>query len=196
MRQIDLYFDFMSPFAYLATHELARIAKRHDCKVNYKVIDLAKAKLAIGNNGPGNRDLPVKLRYLMTDLHRWADRYGVPLATVKNHNSHRLNLGTFFAIDHGEAERYVETAYRHTWGQAGAPDDEELQRAVAAELGWNPDEFVRYIHSPEAEERYGANNREAADKGVFGVPTIMIGDEMWWGNDRLQFVDEYLGTHQ
>lgn len=192
MRQIDLYFDFMSPFAYLAERELSRIARQYDCIVNYKVIDLAKAKLAVGNDGPSNRDLPIKLRYLMTDLGRWADKYGMPLNPVKNHNSHRLNLGTFYAIDQGQAERYVKTAYHHTWGQAGAPDNEALQRAVAKELGWNDDEFIRYIHSAEAEERYDANNREAADKGVFGVPTIMIGNQMWWGNDRLSFVEEYL----
>lgn len=194
MPNIDFYFDFMSPFAYLARHELARLAKKHQCQINYRVIDLVKAKLAIGNDGPSNRDLPVKLRYLMTDLQRWADRYGVPLNTVKNHNSHCLNLGTFYAIDHDQADQYVEVAYRHTWGSGGAPDDEALQRAVASELGWNEDEFIRFIGSEEAESRYEANNQSATAKGIFGVPTTVIDEQMWWGNDRLFFVDEYLSS--
>lgn len=194
MKQIDFYFDFLSPFAYLARHRLVQIAEKHGVSVAYKPIDLAKAKLAIGNNGPTNRELPVKLAYLMTDLQRWAERYDIPLQVVKNHNSRLLNIGTFFAKGGAEAGRYVEAAYRLTWGEGGAPDDEALHRRLAREMGWNETEFLAFLQSPEAATLYEESTQAAIAKHVFGVPMTMIGEDMWWGNDRLMFVDEYLAN--
>lgn len=191
-KNIEFYFDFLSPFAYLARHKLAEIADKYSCVVTYRAIDLDQAKKAIGNTGPSNRELPVKLGYLVKDLIRWAERYGIPLKPVQNHNSRLLNIGNHYADQRGRSEEYVESAYRHTWGEGGAPDDEALLRNVANELHWDPEDFLGYINSPEAEESYQATTREAIGKGVFGVPTVMIGDQMWWGNDRLLFVEEYL----
>jgi len=192
MESIDFYFDFLSPFAYLACHRLGQIAIKHQCVVNYIPIDLAAAKLAIGNTGPTNRELPVKLKYLIDDLGRWANRYGIPFQGAKNHNSRLLNLGTFFAQDRGEGAAYVADAYRRTWGEGGAPDDENLLRKIASEFGWNSSEFLDFIASPDASDRYEASTENAIRRGVFGVPTMMVGDCMWWGNDRLFMVDEYL----
>ncbi len=192
MVQIDFYFDFLSPFAYLARHRLAQLAQKHGVEVVYKPIDLAKVKLAIGNNGPTNRELPIKLAYLMKDLKRWADRYGIPLEVIKNHNSRPLNIGTFFAKNCGKADRYIEAAYRLTWGHGGAPDDENVHRKIAREMGWDEEEFLGFLQSPKAAELYEESTQAAIAKHVFGVPTMMIGDEMWWGNDRMMFVEEYL----
>lgn len=194
MKQIFFYFDFLSPFAYLARHRLVQIAEKNGADVVYRPVDLAKAKLAIGNNGPTNRDLPIKLAYLMNDLKRWADRYVIPFEVIKNHNSRLLNIGTFFAEDNGQAERYVEIAYRLTWGTGGAPDDDAMHRQLAKEMDWKEAEFLAFLQSPEAAKRYEASTQAAIAKHVFGVPTTMIGDEMWWGNDRMMFVDEYLSN--
>lgn len=192
MKEMDFYFDFLSPFAYLARYRLVQIAEKHGVSVVYKPIDLAKAKLAIGNNGPTNRAMPIKLAYLMTDLQRWADQYDVPFEVVKNHNSQLLNIGMFFARDGEQTARYVEIAFRLTWGAGGAPDDEALLRQLAREMGWNETEFLAFLQSPEAVERYEASTQEAVARHVFGVPMTVIGKEMWWGNDRLAFVDDYL----
>ncbi|NMY65593.1 2-hydroxychromene-2-carboxylate isomerase [Pseudomonas sp. WS 5018] len=194
MKHLDFYFDFLSPFAYLARHRLVQIAEKHGADIAYKPIDLARAKLAIGNNGPTNRELPIKLAYLTKDLERWADRYAMPLAVIKNHNSRLLNIGTFFAEDCGQAGRYVEIAYRLTWGEGGAPDDEALHRQLAREMDWREMEFLAFLQSPGAAERYEASTQAAIAKHVFGVPMTMIGEDMWWGNDRLMFVDEYLSS--
>lgn len=194
MKQIVFYFDFLSPFAYVARHRLVQIAEKNGADVAYRPIDLAKAKLAIGNNGPTNRELPIKLAYLMKDLKRWANRYGIPFEVIKNHNSRLLNIGTFFAEDNGQAGRYVEIAYRLTWGTGGAPDDGAMHRQLAREMDWKETEFLDFLQSPEAAERYEASTQAAIAKHVFGVPMTMIGEEMWWGNDRMMFVDEYLSS--
>jgi 2-hydroxychromene-2-carboxylate isomerase len=191
---IDFYFDFMSPFAYLAHSQLPALANKYDFRIAYHAIDLPAAKLAAGNTAPPNVSIPVKLRYLVTDMQRWARRYGVPLVFPKSLKSERLNVGLYFAADRGCAEDYVRAAWLPTWGQGGDMGDETLIAGVAQTMGWDADEFLRFTQSSKARERFEIDNREAHARGVFGAPTMMIGDEMWWGNDRLGFLEEHLAA--
>ena len=191
---IDFYFDFMSPFAYLAHTQLPALAARYGFRIAYHVFDLPAAKRAAGNTGPPNVSIPVKLRYLVTDMQRWARRYGVPLAFPKSLKSERLNLGLYFAADRGCMEDYVRAAWQPTWGQGGDMGDEALLSGVARSMGWDAAGFLGFTNSPEARERFEFDNRDAHARGVFGAPTMMIGDEMWWGNDRLGFLEEYLAA--
>ena len=69
---------------------------------------------------------------------------------------------------------------------------DDLMRAVAADMGWDADDYLAFTVSVQAEARYQAATKAAHERGVFGVPTMIIGEEMWWGNDRLDFVEEYL----
>lgn len=193
MKTIDFYFDFWSPFAYLASHRLAQIAENHHCDINYLPIDLKRAKRAAGNTGPANIDIPPKIRYLMKDLKRWADRYGLPFGQVpKGSNIHRINKGLFYAQDHHRAQAYVRESYNAVWGQGGDPNNDEVLKGVAEKLGWDGDEFLNYVSSPEADERYEKVFEKAVENGVFGVPIFIVDEQMWWGNDRLDFLDEYL----
>ena len=191
---LDFYFDFMSPFAYLAHTQLPALAARYGLRLEYHAIDLPAAKLAAGNTAPPNVSIPVKLRYLVTDMQRWAKRYDVPLAFPKTLKSERLNRGLYFAVDRRCAEDYVRAAWLPTWGQGGDMDDEALIRGVARAMGWDADEFLGFVESPDARERYALDNREAQARGVFGAPTMMLGDQMWWGNDRLGFLEEHLAA--
>lgn len=189
---IDFYFDFMSPFAYLARHRLAQCAGEYSCKINYRPVHLQRLKLAVGNDGPSNREMPIKLKYLVEDLKRWAAIYDVPFGFIGNVNTEKLNKGVFFAEQKGKAADYVKEAYRLTWGESGTPDDEGLLRGLAEILGWDGDEFMIFLDSAQANNAYEATNEEAIAKGVFGVPTMVIDDQMWWGNDRLFMVETYL----
>ena len=134
----------------------------------------------------------MKLRYLVTDMDRWARRYGVPLKFPVSLDSGLMNKGLYYAIDRAQAESYAGVAWRRCWGEGGDMGDPALLQEVAAELGWDAGEFLGFLHSEEAEARYDAGNRRAQELGVFGVPTIRIGDQMWWGNDRMDFLEEYL----
>ncbi|MGE3692091.1 MAG: 2-hydroxychromene-2-carboxylate isomerase [Novosphingobium sp.] len=193
MKQIDFYFDFWSPYAYLASGRLAEMAEKYGCAINYCPIDLTKAKLSAGNTGPPNLQIPPKIRYLMTDLKRWAALYGLPFGGVpKSKDTKRINIGALLAQDRGMARDYVREAYDATWGQGGDPNSDELLSALAAKLGWDAAEFLGYIGSPAAEERYEAIFEAAVQRGVFGVPIMIFGDEMWWGNDRLDFLEQFL----
>jgi 2-hydroxychromene-2-carboxylate isomerase len=189
---IDFYFDFLSPYSYLASHRMREVADRSGCKIAYHVVDLARVKLAIGNNGPTNRSLPIKLAYLEMDQQRWAARYGIPLKVIQNYNTRKLNIGCFFAERNGCLVNYVQMAFDLTWGRGQAPDDEQMLHSLADRMGWKTSEFLRYIDSEAGERAYNESTERAITRHVFGVPTITVDDQVWWGNDRVFMIEEYL----
>jgi 2-hydroxychromene-2-carboxylate isomerase len=189
---IDFYFDFLSPYAYLAHHQLLAIAARYGYQIDYRPIDLQRAKLAVGNTGPANREIPLKHRYLRQDLQRWATSYGLPFAPPSGYGSHRLNCGTFYALERGVAARYVGTAWHLVWGEGGAMNDDSLIASVALRMGWDAGEFAAFTASETAASRLHGMNQLALEHGVFGVPMMCVDNQMWWGNDRLHFLENYL----
>jgi 2-hydroxychromene-2-carboxylate isomerase len=194
MKTLDFYFDFMSPFAYLASTQLPRLVDRHGITLVLHPIDLVAARRAAGNTGPFNRDIPAKMKYLMADLQRWAQRYGVPFTMPKGLDTARLNRGVLWARTQGQAAetRYFHAAYAAVWGRSGDPADPELLRAAAREAGLSPEECLRGADADSIRQAYDKENREAQARGVFGVPIFIVDDQMYWGNDRLEFLEEYL----
>ncbi len=189
---IDFYFDFISPFSYLAHTQLPAIATKHGRAIAYHVVQLTEIKLGGGNTGPTTREMPLKYRYSGTDMQRWAARYGVAITRPSGYGPNNLNKGAFFAEDRGAMAEYVTKTWRRVWGEGGDMTDPALLRGVTDEMGWDWAEFLAAAESPETEARYQASTQAAHERGVFGVPTMMIGDEMWWGNDRLDFMEEFL----
>ena len=190
---IDFYFDFLSPFAYLAQHRLAQIAAEYGCNIAFHPVDLTATKAAAGNTGPGNRDMPVKLAYSRIDLARWAKAYGLPFGWVGNYASRRMNIGALYARERGQAGEYVRRAFHAGWAEGGRLDDDAVLGTLALSFGWNSEDFLAWIDAAPGEDAYGAETAAAIARGVFGVPTMVVDDQMWWGNDRLFMLAEYLG---
>jgi 2-hydroxychromene-2-carboxylate isomerase len=194
-KQIDFYFDFISPFAYLAHVKLPGLAKKYGAIIHYHPIDVMLAKLAAGNYGPSTRDIPSKAKYIRADRLRWAALYGVPMVPVLNGaRAPRLNAGTYYAIQQSRADAYVKAGFNQVWGLGMNVDDDATLTAVARELGWEPAAFLGYVNSPQAGSVYQEGQREAQKRGVFGSPIMLVDDQMYWGNDRLDFLETYLAT--
>jgi 2-hydroxychromene-2-carboxylate isomerase len=192
-RKIDFYFDFISPFSYLAYHRLPSLAARFGYALDYHVADLSELRRLAGNTGPRQTEQPLKLPYSRTDQKRWADRYGIPIKPpVGSHDSSWLNRGTFYALDRGQVRNYLDNAWSKMRRDGRDIVEEALRRDIAHDLGWAPDDFLAFTLSSQSRDRYQASTQEAHARGVFGVPTMMVGDEMWWGNDRLDFLEEFL----
>ncbi|MEW5420648.1 2-hydroxychromene-2-carboxylate isomerase [Amorphus sp. 3PC139-8] len=189
---LDFYFDFMSPYAYLAYQKLPGLADEFGLRLMPKVIDLAGTKTAAGNTGPRNVDIPPKIRYLKVDLQRWAQRYGVDLIFPRSLESQRLNKGMFFASDRDMVSDYLDAAWSLAWASGADMSDAAVLANLARGLGWPEAEFLAFVDTADAAARYEASSLEAQNRGVFGVPIMMIGDEMWWGNDRLGFLRDFL----
>lgn len=196
MNNIDFYFDFLSPYSYLAHCRLPALADKYGYTISYKPIDLKAAKLAAGNTGPATAQMPAKLRYAMADLTRWSTRYGVPLAFAKVPPvSERANKGVIFALEKEQGQAYVSALWHATFGLGGEFNSDELLSDVARQLDWSPEEFLEFLQSGTAGGLFEEGNKAAHERGVFGAPTMIVGDEMWWGNDRLDFLEEYLAAH-
>jgi 2-hydroxychromene-2-carboxylate isomerase len=194
---IDFYLDFISPFGYLARHRLSQIVTDHACVIRYHPIDLTKIKLAAGNNGPSNRNIPPKIRYLTTDLQRWARRYEIPMVeTLAGPATEKMNKGLLWAIDLRVADEYVRQAWDCVWRHGRDPGDIRTLENLATSMGWRADDFIAFVDSEPAAQRYEAENQQAIGIGVFGVPTFLIDGEMFWGNDRLDFLEEYLAARE
>jgi 2-hydroxychromene-2-carboxylate isomerase len=191
-RVIDYWFDFVSPFAYLAWQKLPALAQRHDCDLRPHVTDLAALKLLAGNTGPSNRAIPNKTRYLQFDKKRWAARYRAPIVNPQSFDSARANRGFFYAEDKNRAADYLDACWRRIWGEGGDPTSDALLADVASALHWSASEFLAFTTSQTAQARYETATREAHEHKVFGVPTMIVAGEMYWGNDRLDFLEEHL----
>jgi 2-hydroxychromene-2-carboxylate isomerase len=192
MKTIDFYLDFISPFAYLAYFRLLEIAERYGASIAYHAIDLTAAKRAAGNTGPPNRAIPPKIRYLIKDLQRWAKRYGVPLNLPSSFDATSGNVGLPWARAKGREAEYIANVWDVIWGKGGDPADRKLLRSAVEAAGLPGDEFEAAIDSAELKVAYERENAQAQARGVFGVPIFFVDDEMFWGNDRLDFLEEHL----
>ena len=211
MNTIDFYFDFISPYAYLANARLPSLAEKYGCALNYRPIDLQAAKTAAGNTGPASAQIPPKFRYATIDLMRWADKYGVPFALPQKKSdsaageeqekvgiprelldSSRANKAVYFARDKGREREFIDLMYRNTFGAGILVGDDSALRNTVSELGWDVDTVFEFVHSTVAAQLYEEGNKAAQARGVFGVPTMIVDEQMWWGNDRLEMLEDYL----
>ncbi|HIF51360.1 MAG TPA: 2-hydroxychromene-2-carboxylate isomerase [Thiotrichaceae bacterium] len=191
-KKLMFYFDMMSPFSYLAHVKLPDMVKKYGYELQYHPMDIPRAKKAAGNYGPSNLEIPPKIKALKTDLMRWADRYAVPLNFPKNLKVQPWNVGALYAKKKGQLKEYVDEGYRRIWGEGCDPTEQSELEGLASTLGWNTDEFIQYINSPDAIKNFEQSCTEAENNGVFGAPIMMLDEQVWWGNDRLMFIEEYL----
>lgn len=193
---IDFYFDFISPYSYLAYQRVPQLAARYGYTLDYHVADLAALKRMAGNTAPRMVDMPIKLDYSRVDQRRWAERYGVPITPpAGSHDSSWLNRGAFYASDRKQSGDYITTVWTRMRCDGRDLAQESTWREVARDLGWDADELVAFIRSDASLKRYQQTSQDAHGRGVFGVPTMLIDSEMWWGNDRLDFLEEFLKSH-
>jgi 2-hydroxychromene-2-carboxylate isomerase len=187
-KQIEFFYDYLSPFSYLADTQLPGIARRVGAEIVYRPILLGAVMKATGNSGP----LPIQGKggYNITDFQRWAKRYGVP-AQFSPHfpfNTIRLLRAAVAAQQHGRFAEFHSAAFRAIWEHGQNPSKEEVLRHLLSNAGIEP----ALIDGDEIKHQLRVNADEAVSRGAFGAPTFFVGDEMFWGNDRLDFVEEAL----
>lgn len=190
---IDFYFDFISSFGYLARGRLLEIARRHDEEVRYHPVQIFRLRELAGSTGPSNGQIPIKLAYFTKDYQRWADLYGIRIAArLGGYQTNMLNRAVYLAIERGEADAFVEAAWNAVWRDGLDPAAPGTEAMLEKSMGWASGELSGYANRPDIVARFDMETEAASARGVFGVPTFFIGDEMWWGNDRLDFLDRYL----
>jgi 2-hydroxychromene-2-carboxylate isomerase len=189
-RAIDFYFDFVSPYSYLAITQLPALARQHGAELVYKPFRLLELMKLVGNR-PTTVECKNKLRYAGADLGRWAAKYGVSLHRnphLSKFDSALLLRGALVAADDGEAAPYVSAVFGAVWnGERDLSHHAELVD-VLEKAGLAGEKLLEGAASDEVAARLDRETAAAAERGVFGSPTFVVGDELYFGNDRLDFV--------
>ena len=193
-KQVDFFFDFGSPAAYLAFTQLPAIAARTGATIVWKPMLLGGVFKATGNASPVT--VPAKGKWIRADFKRFAARYGVPLSYPPGFpvNTLAMMRGAIGMQMRRPAdfERYCRAMYAGMFERALDMGDASVLAGVLKEAGFDAAEFESMIADPEVKQGLIRNTEEAVARGVFGAPTMFVGDEMHFGQDRLDFVAEAL----
>lgn len=199
MKTVEFYYDLVSPYSYLAHREVSRICDEHGAGLSLRPMLLGAVHNAVGLQAPIETE--AKARYQARDIRRWAEHYGLsmdfpepfPFRTLKTMRA------AMFLEERGELEAFTREAFALYWEEGGAPkglreaDEDGPVSEAARRIGADPDEVLAGASAPEAKRALKKATGEAVERGVFGAPAFFVGDEMFWGNDRLDFVEEALG---
>lgn len=193
-KSVEFYFDFGSPASYLAATQLPRLCAEAGAELVWKPMLLGGVFQATGNHSPAT--IPAKGPYMMKDLARFARRYGVPFKFNPNFPINTLVLmrGATGMQMH-EPERfaaYVDAMYRAMWALPRNLSDPATVEAVLQEAGFDAARMLALANAQDVKDRLKAITQEAVERGVFGAPTMFVGQQMFWGQDRLDFVREAL----
>jgi 2-hydroxychromene-2-carboxylate isomerase len=192
-RTIDFYFDFPSPYAYLAHTQLPRIAAEHGATVAYHPFRILELMKIVGNR-PTTIESGNKSKYASADLQRWTKRCTVDFSRYPNSKSFdfaELDRGALVAIEDGRGAEYVTAVSRRSGASRNLS-----QRSVLIDLlnraGLDAERLLERASADTMIAKLESETKAAAERGVFGAPTMYVGDQMYFGNNRLDFVVEAL----
>ena len=193
-KTIEFFFDFGSPTTYLAHTQLPRIVAETGARVDYMPMLLGGVFKATGNQSPVM--IPAKGRWMGDDIARFARRYRVPFTFNPHFPINTLTLMRGAAgLQMRHPDRfvpYLNAVFEAMWVQPrdlGQPDE---VAKVLASIGFAPESFMALVADADVKAALIATTDEAVARGVFGAPTCFVGDTMFFGQDRLDFVREAL----
>jgi 2-hydroxychromene-2-carboxylate isomerase len=193
-KQVDFFFDVGSPASYLAWTQIGAIARDTGATVAYKPMLLGGVFQATGNASPAT--VPAKGAYTFTDFDRFAKRYGVPIQRNPHFPINTLTLMraiTGMQMRHADRfEAFTQAVFEAIWVKALNMNDPQVVGGALQAAGYNPADMLALAADPEVKARLKTVTDEAIARGVFGAPTMFVGDQMFWGQDRLDWVKEAL----
>ncbi|MGZ3426373.1 MAG: DsbA family protein [Polyangia bacterium] len=190
MKKLELFFDLSSPYSYMAATQVEALAARAAAAVEWRPMVLGAVFKAVGNEMPAR--VPQKARWMGQDLARWADHYGVPWQMSSHFPLSTIKAMGLVLVDDTKAAAVALAGFRAMWAEdRDITQDAELRR-IAELGGLDPAAALAAIENPAIKERLRANTDEAVARGAFGAPTLFVGEELFWGNDRLHFVEAAL----
>ncbi len=191
----EFLFDFGSPNAYLAHLVLPAIEARTGLKFTYVPVLLGGVFKATNNVSPAVslQGIKNKPEYQALETRRFLQQHGITRYQRNPHfpvNTLQIMRGAIVAQREGCFEKYVDEVYRHMWGEPKKMDDPDVIRAALEESGLPAEVILKGIQDPEVKQQLIANTDDAVARGVFGSPSFFVGDELFFGKDRLREVEE------
>jgi 2-hydroxychromene-2-carboxylate isomerase len=193
MSPVRFLFDFISPYAYLAWTQIHAVAERHQAAVEPVPVLFAALLNAHGQKGPA--EIPAKRIYIFKDALRHAHRHGIPLAPPPTHPFNPLLALRAASLDLPADRRraLIDALFHATWGGGGGIQGAAEVAAAARSAGLDGEEIVVMASAEASKARLRRQTDEAIAAGVFGVPTMLVGAELFWGFDSFGHLEAHLG---
>jgi len=193
-KTVEFLFDFGSPASYLAYKRLPDLVARTGAQVDYVPMLLGGVFKATGNASPA--EVPAKGRWMNADLARWAKRYGTPFNRNPFFPINTLHVmrGATGLIEDVRFMAYCDLVFDAMWLEPKNLGDPTELAPVIRRAGVEPDDFRALVEREDVKARLKATTESAVARGAFGAPTFFVGEEMFFGQDRMDFVEEALAA--
>ena len=191
-KAVEFLFDVGSPNAYIAYTQLPAIAKRTGADIIWTPMLLGGVFKATGNRSPA--EIPAKAAYMRVDGQRFIQRYDIPFERNPDFPINTLALmrgALAYQID-GNFFGYLDCVFDAMWIHPKNLNDPEVVAATLLAGGIDPADFLDRIGRQEVKDKLRTNTENAVERGVFGAPTFFVDDEMFFGQDRLDMIEESL----
>ena len=186
--------DCSSPWTYLSFRGILDLKKKKNFEIAWKPILVGGIFNSINPSVYESRENPVKekLQYSQKDLQDWANFRNIQINWPKIFpiNSVKAMRGAFYFIDNGGIETYFEDVFQSYWTNGKDISDIECLSLIAQDHGANKSDFVEFISNEQVKQRLILTTQELMDKGGFGSPTFFIDADMYFGNDRIQLIED------
>ena len=193
-KTVEFYFDLGSPTTYLAYTQLPKICAETGSELRYIPILLGGVFKATGNASPAM--IPAKGRYMFQDLDRYAKRYAVPLKFNPHFPINTLMLmRAVTGIQLHQPERFeafINCLFKAFWVEGHNLNEPETVAAVLSEHGFDPQAVLTLVNDESVKAVLKDNTETAIKRGVFGAPSMFVDEQLFFGQDRLEFVEEAL----
>ncbi|WP_413520740.1 2-hydroxychromene-2-carboxylate isomerase [Psychrobacter glacincola] len=191
-KKVEFFFDVGSPASYLAWTQLESMAQRTNAKIIWRPMLLGAVFQATGNASPAA--VPAKGPYMLKDLQRFSNIYGVPFNFNPFFplNTMHLMRGATAYLEEPEFQTYLAAIFNALWSEKLNMESPEVVAEVLTKAGIDVTDFMARISETEVKERLKDTTEEAVARGVFGAPSFFVNGEMFFGQDRLSFVETAL----
>ena len=194
MKTVEFYFDLGSPYSYLAYYRLLQMAEQQEIQIVYKPILLGGVFKATGNRSP--IEVPVKGVYSILDMQRWAEYYQIQMQMNPHFPMNTLTLMrilTGVQLLHLEKfEQVLKLLFDAMFGTPQNLNEPTVLAEVLKPSGFSVEDIMSMVQSEVVKQKLITETEQAIQRGIFGAPTFFVGDEMYWGQDRLHFVEQAL----
>jgi 2-hydroxychromene-2-carboxylate isomerase len=194
-RKIDYYFSLQSPWAYIGHMPFIEIAQRHGLEINYKPVFLGRVFAETGGLPLAQRH-PARQRYRLVELQRWRQRRGLAFHLQPKHWPFDVTVADrcviAISVAGEDPDPFLRLAYAAIWEQERDLGDVEVLRDLAEQAGLNAGSILQIAQGSTAEAFYAINLENAVAGDVFGSPAYVLDGEVFWGQDRLDLLDDAL----
>ena len=188
IKPFDFFFDFIIPYSYLAHMQIRNLEKENNLKINYKPILLGGLHKLAGVTAAAF--IPSKTKYMIRDCKMIAKKHNIKFKFNTNFpiNSIAMMRGAFLAQNKKKSNQYIDLFFDAYWKNGLNLNDDKILNSILTNLSIDFNEFQLIISDKKIKNKLIDETNDAYNKGVFGAPSFIVNNKLFWGQDRLEFV--------